>query len=323
MKIALDECRMLSLVAQVLVGFLFRACFEPRFDALPESEAYVVLGGLGLMLIALGLIVAPSAYHRIVMRGEDSRRAHAVTTRFLDLALLPFALGLGVNLEVAFAAVLGRGAGIVAGVAAAGAALAAWYGVPLACRRGCAAPPEEIVQERQPTPVGKKIEQALTEARTVLPGAQALLGFQFITVLMRGFERLPASAKEAHLASLAAVAVAVVFLMLPAAFHRIVERGEDTERFHAVAGACVLVAMAWLALGLAGDTFVVALKVTASAPVSIGAGAAVLALYGGLWFGYTLAARAAATRGSRPAPGEERERGAGPAEAWPAPSAGA
>ena len=36
-----------------------------------------------------------------------------------------------------------------------------------------------------------KIEQLLTEARVVLPGAQALFGFQLAIVLTRAFERLP------------------------------------------------------------------------------------------------------------------------------------
>ena len=35
-----------------------------------------------------------------------------------------------------------------------------------------------------------KIKHVLTECRVVLPGAQALLGFQFICVLTESFDRL-------------------------------------------------------------------------------------------------------------------------------------
>ena len=37
-KTALDEGRMLVLGAQILVGFQYRAVFEPVFEKLPESS---------------------------------------------------------------------------------------------------------------------------------------------------------------------------------------------------------------------------------------------------------------------------------------------
>ena len=43
------------------------------------------------------------------------------------------------------------------------------------------------------TELSTRIKQVLTEARVVLPGAQALLGFQFIAVLTDSFARLPKS----------------------------------------------------------------------------------------------------------------------------------
>ena len=38
----------------------------------------------------------------------------------------------------------------------------------------------------------------LTEARVILPGAQALLGFQLSVVLTQAFEKLPVSSQIAH-----------------------------------------------------------------------------------------------------------------------------
>lgn len=40
------------------------------------------------------------------------------------------------------------------------------------------------------TPLDAKIDYVLTEARVVLPGAQALLGFQLAIVLTNGFQQL-------------------------------------------------------------------------------------------------------------------------------------
>jgi hypothetical protein len=57
------------------------------------------------------------------------------------------------------------------------------------------------------TPLATKVEQLLTEARVIIPGAQALLGFQFIAMLTSGFDRLPPSVKAAHALALCLVAV--------------------------------------------------------------------------------------------------------------------
>ena len=68
----------------------------------------------------------------------------------------------------------------------------------------------------------------------VLPGVQALLGFQLAVTLTRAFEALPYSSKLVHAAALMLVALAVILLIAPAAFHRIAFSGEDTEEFHRI-----------------------------------------------------------------------------------------
>jgi Family of unknown function (DUF6328) len=74
---------------------------------------------------------------------------------------------------------------------------------------------------RADTPLQVKIEQLLTEARVVLPGAQALFGFQLAIVLTRAFEQLPKTSMVVHAASLFLVALAIVMLMALAPYHRI------------------------------------------------------------------------------------------------------
>jgi hypothetical protein len=141
----------------------------------------------------------------------------------------------------------------------------------------------------------------LTEARMVLPGAQALLGFQLSVTLMESFEDVPRSLQLAHLGGLGFVTLAVVLLMTPAAYHRVVEQGEATERFHRVASRLVLLAMIPLTLGICADLLVVTHRVTGSMTAAAGAagGAAVFIL--GLWFGLTfLVRRARGARQARP-----------------------
>ncbi len=114
------------------------------------------------------------------------------------------------------------------------------------------------------TPLDEKIEHLLTEARVALPGAQALLGFQFAIFLADRFDRLPSSLKSLHLASLSFILIATILLMTPAAYHRIMEEGENTERFHRFAGRMLLASLATLALRITGDFFVVVRYVTDS-----------------------------------------------------------
>lgn len=133
-----------------------------------------------------------------------------------------------------------------------------------------------------------KVEQVLTETRMVLPGVQALLGFQLASMLVDGFDKLPESSKYVHLASLGCIALAAILLMTPAAYHRIVEDGEDTEPFFRFASRMVLAAMVPLALGIAGDFYVVVAKVAASPPFGIAAAVLALVLFYSLWFGFML-----------------------------------
>ena len=293
-KTALDESRMLVLGAQVLLGFQYRSVFETGFEKLPESSRYLKLCGLCLMLVAVGLIMSPGAYHRIVEGGEDRESVHRFTSKIMGVALMPFALGLGIDIYVATEKLFGRTTGIISGLAMALAALFFWYGLEAISKRAREREirEEQMKSEKQEddsegTKVKDKIEQALTEMRVVLPGAQALLGFQFASMLVEGFEKLPASSKYVHLASLVLIALSVVLLMTPAAYHRIVERGEETEHFHRFASRMLIAAMVPLALGMCGDLFVVIRKITESGVAAILGACVMLLFFYGLWFGYT------------------------------------
>jgi hypothetical protein len=285
---ALDEARMLMLGTEVLIGFDFRAVLEKGFDQLPPLTQYLKMTSLGLMLVTLGLLLWPGAFHQQVEQGEDTPRVHRFATRVMMLALLPFATGVGLDLLMPFEKVLGPLAGALAALGGAATALFFWYGLELLRRH-------PVVQERdemdKSTPLQTKIKQVLTEARVVLPGAQALLGFQLIATLSEGFDKLPEVSKQLHLVSLGLLALSVVLLMTPAAYHRIVEHGENTEHFHRFAGRVVLSAMIPLALAIGLDFFIVLDKVTKSSMLAVSVTGLVLAFFFGCWFGYTSYAR--------------------------------
>jgi len=146
---------------------------------------------------------------------------------------------------------------------------------------------EQAAGEEPPTGLEERINQVLTETRVVIPGSQALLGFQFIAMFTDSFAMLEPAQKAVHLASLALIALSAMMLMAPAAYHRIVDLGEESEQLHSFASAMLLGAMAVLGLGLAGDFWLVVDKITGSG-VEGGVGASLLLLCTyGLWFGYT------------------------------------
>ena len=154
-------------------------------------------------------------------------------------------------------------------------------------------------QDRSNTPLHAKIEQMLTEARVVLPGAQALFGFQLAIVLTQSFEQLPTASMIMHATSLFLVAFAVVLLMAPAAYHRIVYAGEDSEDMHRVGSVLVTAATVPLALGLAGDVYVVVTRIMGSPTVGLIAGSLALVLLIGLWHVYPLVAVSIQNRGAK------------------------
>jgi DMSO reductase anchor subunit len=305
---ALNESRILILGAHILLGFQYRSIFEPGFDKLPHHTQYLKLLGLALMLVAVAFLIAPSAYHRIVAEGEDTEDMHRFTSNSTELALLPFAIGLGIDFFAAAEKVAGRAAGIISGLAAALVALFFWYGLEALgkmkygpeIREVKAMQKQERGSESGGTKLKDKIKQVLTEARTVIPGAQALLGFQFAIILMESFERLPESSKYVHLACLALVTLSVVLLMTPAAYHRIVEQGEDTERFHRFSSRVLLASMIPLALGVCGDLFVVVRKVSESVTFALASALVMMLFFYGFWFGYTAYRRSQSARKREP-----------------------
>ena len=300
---ALDEARMLVIGAQILLGLQFRSFFEKGFEQLPVISRIVKLSSLALMLLTIGLLIAPSAYHRLVEGGEDTHEIHRYTSKIMSVALMPFALALGLDLYVASEEILGWKAGAAAGLLGLVLALSFWYLLELYSRRERA---HEIAEARKEseemeakqegegsgkggkTELNSKIKHVLTEARVVLPGAQALLGFQFLAILTESFDRLPNASKYVHLAGLGLIALTIVLLMTPAAYHRMVEQGEETEHFHRFASKMIVAALIPLALGIAGEVYVVVQKVTDSQLVSVVSGLVTLALFWEFWFGLTL-----------------------------------
>lgn len=287
-KSALDEARTLILCSQVLLGFQFRAFFEQRFETLPSATRALEVAGLAVLLMATVLLFMPAAFHRIVETGEDTDRLHKFTTAVMCWALLPFSLGFGIDSFIVGESVLGRLGGILAGVGVTLLSLFFWYRPQLLAGK-LEVEDTQMKDKESESKLNTKIEQVLTEIRMVLPGVQALLGFQMATTMMQSFEKLPDSSKQLHFAGLLLIVVSAVFLMTPSAYHRLVNRGENTERFHLFTSRMLVAAMVSLPLGISADVFVVARKFSESVEWAIASALLSLLMAWGLWFGVTLA----------------------------------
>jgi hypothetical protein len=241
-----------------------------------------------LLCTSFALIVTPDAEHQIVRRGNDTTSFHAFVTAFADAAPLPFALAVGIDFAVAAWQLHDGVAAIIAGVVAAAVALTMWYGIELWWRKEAE---KDVEGENEPTPIHDKIRQVLTESRVILPGAQATLGFQLIAMLTSGFGNVPATLKWMHFASLSLVALSVILLITPASWHRLVERGEETEEFHSLAAGFIVAALVPLAAGLTIDFYVVAWMVSQNVAFSAVATAVIGLIFGGLWFALSLIRR--------------------------------
>jgi hypothetical protein len=124
----------------------------------------------------------------------------------------------------------------------------------------------------------------LEECRMVLPGIQALFGFQLIAVFNDGFaQKLSAGQQSLHLAAIVLVVVAVALVMTPAALHRQTQPTEVSERFIWVASRLLLASMLPLVLGLCFEVYVVSMVVAGSAAVAFALAALTAALFGALW----------------------------------------
>jgi len=125
----------------------------------------------------------------------------------------------------------------------------------------------------------------LEESRMVLPGIQALFGFQLIAVFNQGFaEKLSPAEQILHLLAFGMVAVATALIITPAAYHRQAEREQVSEYFVRLASRLLTVALLFLLAATSLDAFLVARIVTGVAGISAAIAAALALVFFGLWF---------------------------------------
>jgi hypothetical protein len=296
LKISLDELRVQMLGTQVAFGFQFQAVFHDRLDTSDRAIQAAALLGMSCIVLTLGALIAAPAVHRMADGGEASQRTRTLISRFARAALLLLAVGLAATLFVTVATEFGPRIGLVAAVLMATLGVGAWHGWGSVLRSSTRQPTEPRTMKQSHASLHDRIDYVLTEARVMLPGAQALFGFQLIVPLMKAFETLPPAARIVHFAALSLIAVAIVLLISPAAIHRIAFDGADDERFLRLSSIILTVALVPLALGVASELYVATARLLPGSSASRWVAAGAICTLLGLWYALPLALRASSHR---------------------------
>lgn len=95
----------------------------------------------------------------------------------------------------------------------------------------------------------------------VIPGTQALLGFQFIAVFNPSFINLPFPVQIVHYIAMVFTIIALTLLLSPAAFHRLVDARKMWDDLLHVTSFFITVGMVPIAFAVAADVFVIAMAI--------------------------------------------------------------
>jgi hypothetical protein len=127
-------------------------------------------------------------------------------------------------------------------------------------------------------------KHVLQECRMVIPGIQALFGFQLIAVFNQGFdEKLSNVGQGVHLVAMTLTALSMAVVMSPAALHRLAEPKEVSERFLWLASNLILAGMVPLAVAIGLDSYVVASIVLGHELPAVVVGIVLMVIFAWLW----------------------------------------
>ena len=119
----------------------------------------------------------------------------------------------------------------------------------------------------------------------VLPGIQALFGFQLMAVFNQVFwDRLEASDRFCHFAAIALVVLSIVLVMTPAAYHRQAEPEAISRNFVILSTRVLFWSMFPLMTGILIEFFVISRLIFASVVVALSSAIVMGIIFVLFWF---------------------------------------
>jgi hypothetical protein len=138
--------------------------------------------------------------------------------------------------------------------------------------------------EREELSLNDAASHLLEECRTVVPGMQALFGFQLIVVFNTAFrEQLSSIERTIHLTAIMLVTIAIALVMAPAALHRQTEPLAISRRFIRISSWLLMASMAPLALGICLDVYLVSRVIVGTHGVAAIVAASLLGVFIVCW----------------------------------------
>ena len=126
---------------------------------------------------------------------------------------------------------------------------------------------------------------ALEEARMVLPGVQALFGFQLMVVFNDTFAtKLSYGEQLLHFVALGFVAIAILLVIAPAAYHRQAEPERSSRTFVSFSSVCLAAAMLVLAIATCLELYLVGVVIIDSETWSFVIAGTLFAAFFTAWF---------------------------------------
>jgi hypothetical protein len=129
-----EEHRLAMPGTQVLFAFLLILPFQQRFSDLTEGQTYVYYSALLCAAVAIVLLIAPTAAHRMLWRQGD-KEALLRTSTFTAIAATAFlAAGMTASVYLITDFLYGEPATAIVVTVLAGLFISFWYAYPLARR---------------------------------------------------------------------------------------------------------------------------------------------------------------------------------------------
>jgi uncharacterized membrane protein len=137
-----------------------------------------------------------------------------------------------------------------------------------------------------------RAQQTIEEARMVLPGIQALFGFQLVAVFNQRFPQIPAGQQLLHYVALLLVGAAIGLIMAPAAYHRIAEQHSVSRFFIQLASFMIAISMLPLLTALSFEIYILGHLVLDNDQASFWIAVGMAAFLVSLWYVMPFTARA-------------------------------
>ena len=130
----LNELRVALPGVQVLFAFLLTVPFSDRFHTLSDVQRGIYFGTFVGTTIATGVLMAPTAYHRIRFRQGDKERMLRTSNRFAIVGIAFLALSVTSAVVLTTDLMFGLGTAAVVGLCVLLFLVWVWFAIPISRR---------------------------------------------------------------------------------------------------------------------------------------------------------------------------------------------